>query len=587
LRRGSPVRRLNGTLLCITFVLSLFVGRLVQLQGLDSAKYRTLANRQRLTTIPIPAVRGSITASNGTVLAMTVQTDLVFADPTQIRPPMRAAVARKLAGLLQLTPAAILARLDHPSSPKYVVLAKQVSAATAGRITALGLPGIALDPSYSRSYPNGDLAAGLLGFTGVNPRNGELIGAAGLEEKYNPLLTGKDGREEVETGTDGEPIPLTEAKIQPEVPARNLVLTIQPALQFEAEQACEQQVKVSRARNCTIVIMRPGTGQILAMAQWPTFSPAAAAAGTTTATPDIPVANVFAPGSTGKVITVAAALERGGQTPRSAYTVPDRIIVDGYPFRDAEIHSTVRYTVAGILANSSNVGMVQVVQHVSPQEQYKYLRAFGLGSATGLSLPGESPGILPPPADWTGGQAAERYELSFGQGIAVNAVQMASVYATIANGGVRVAPSIVAGTTSSAGKFTPVPAPARRRVLRPRTSRELIRILQQVPLVDEVADEPWGLIAGYSIAAKTGTAQEPDPAKGNCLCEYGSSYIGMAPARHPQVVVAVNVQDPRAHGFFGDQVAGPVFYNVMKFTLQTLKIPPDGDPLPHVRLIAP
>jgi cell division protein FtsI (penicillin-binding protein 3) len=293
---------------------------------------------------------------------------------------------------------------------------------------------------------------------------------------------------------------------------------------------------------------------------------------------------VFAPGSTAKVITVAAALEQGGQTPTSAYTIPDQIVVDGYPFRDAETHPTVRYTVAGILAHSSNVGMVQVVRHVSPQVQYKYLRAFGIGSATGLGLPGESTGLLPRPSQWTGGQAGERYELSFGQGVAVNAVQMASVYATIANGGVRVTPSIVAGTTSSAGKFVPAAAPARRRVLRAKTARELIKILQQVPVVDEAANEPWGLIAGYSIAAKTGTAQEPN---GSCLCAYGSSYIGMAPASHPQVVVAVNIQDPTARGYFGDEVAGPAFYNVMKFSLQTLKIPPDGGGRPYVRLTAP
>jgi cell division protein FtsI (penicillin-binding protein 3) len=581
LRRGSPVRRLNVTLLCIGFVLSLFVGRLVQLQGLDSARYRTLANHQRLP-IPIPAVRGSITASDGSVLAMTVQTDLVYADPTQIPPPKRPEVAAKLAGQLHMAAAVILGLLNHPSSPKYVVLAPVVTMAAAGRINALGLPGIAMKSSYSRSYPAGDLAANLLGFTDASSGSGDLKGAAGLEEQYNSLLAGKDGSEQEQTGTNGQPIPLTAAKILPGVPARNLTLTIQPAIQFEAEQACAQRVMQTRARTCTIVVIQPRTGKILALAQWPTFNPAAPSSYAATA--DIGVANVFAPGSTAKVITVAAALEHGGQTPTSAYTIPDQIVVDGYPFRDAETHPTVRYTVAGILARSSNVGMVQVVQHVSPQVQYSYLRAFGLGSATGLGLPGESPGILPPASQWTGGQAGERYELAFGQGIAVNAVQMASVYATIANGGVRVAPSIVAGTTSSAGKFTPAAAPQRRRVLRAKTARELIKILQQVPLVDEAANEPWGLIAGYSIAAKTGTAQEPS---GKCLCQYGSSYIGIAPARHPQVVVAVNIQDPTSGRYFGDEVAGPAFYNVMKFTLQTLKIPPDGGGQPYVRLTAP
>ena len=565
-------------------MLSLFVGRLVQLQGLDSARYRTLANSQRggFTPIVIPAVRGSITASDGTILAMTVQTDLVYADPSQIPQPMRAEVAGKLAGQLNMAAAAVLGLLNHPTSPKYVVLAPEVSMAVANRISALGLPGIAMTPSYSRSYPNGDLAANVLGFTNVSGQGGDLKGVAGLEEQYNPLLAGKDGSEEQETGTNGQPIPLTVAKVKPGVPARNLNLTIQPAIQFQAEQTCKQRVSQTHARTCTIVVIQPRTGKILALAQWPTFNPAAPPS--YAATTDIPVASVFAPGSTAKVITVAAALERGGQTPTSPYTIPGQIVVDGYPFRDAETHPTVRYTVAGILAHSSNVGMVQVVQHVSPQVQYKYLRAFGLGSPTGLGLPGESAGMLPPPSQWTGGQAGERYELSFGQGLAVNAVQMASVYATIANGGVRVAPSIVAGTTSSTGRFTPAAAPSRRRVLRAGTARELIKILQQVPVLNEAANEPWGLIAGYSIAAKTGTAQEPS---GRCLCAYGSSYIGMAPARHPQVVVAVNIQHPTAQGYFGVQVAGPAFYNVMKFALQTLNIPPDGGGRPYVRLSAP
>jgi cell division protein FtsI (penicillin-binding protein 3) len=570
---------------CFAVVISLFVGRLVQLQGMDSATYRTLANRQRLATIPIQVTRGSITASNGTVLAMTVQTDLVFADPAQMKPAsVRAEAASELAGPLQMTEPAILALLNHPSSPQYQVLKDSVPLASATRITSLKLPGISMKATYSRIYPDGDLAASLLGFTDVGS-TGQLAGVAGLEQEYNKPLAGKNGSEQVETGPDGQPIPLTQGKSTPAVQSRNLRLTIQPDIQFEAEQQCRLRVILAKARSCTIVIMQPSTGNILALAQWPTFNPAAPAS--YAATSDLGVSSVFAPGSTAKVITVAAALEHGGQTPMSAYTIPDQIVVDGYPFHDSEPHPTTRYTIAGILAHSSNVGMVQVVQHVSPQEQYKYFRAFGLGSPSGLGLPGESPGILPPPSQWIGGAADERYELSFGQGIAVNAVQMASVYATIANGGVRVQPSVVAGTTSSSGAFTAAPASPRRRVLKPKTARELMAILQQVPVVDAQAGEPWGLVAGYSIAAKTGTAQEPDPAHPSCLCQYGSSYIGIAPARHPQVVVAVNVQDPTAQGYFGDEIAGPVFYNVMRFVLQTLKIPPDGGGRPYVRLTAP
>jgi cell division protein FtsI (penicillin-binding protein 3) len=293
------------------------------------------------------------------------------------------------------------------------------------------------------------------------------------------------------------------------------------------------------------------------------------------------VASVFEPGSTAKVITVAAALEQGGQTAMSPYNIPNSIEEDGFPFHDAEVHPDEHLTIAGILANSSNVGMVQVVQHVSPAVQYRYYRKFGLGSLTGLGLPGESPGLLAPVAQWN---AATRYTLSFGQGVAATAIQMADVYATIANGGVRVTPSIVAGTTNSHGKFIPAARPKRTRVLQPRTASELMKILQQVPGVDDLGGEPWGEIDGYSIAAKTGTAQLADPQKGGCLCEYGSSYIGIAPADNPQLVVAVHVEDPKRKGYFGDQVAGPVFNQVMKFALQTEKIAPSGEQPPKVRL---
>jgi cell division protein FtsI (penicillin-binding protein 3) len=553
------------------------------LQGFDSSRYERAAADQRLKIVPIPAVRGTITAANGTVLAMTAQTDLVFADPALIATDKRAAIAARLAGPLGMPASKIVDRMNHATSPEYVELRQNVPSAAGDEISKLNLLGIGEKPSYARVYPNGDLAANLLGFA-VSGSNGDSPhGVAGLEYKYNSLLSGRSGEQEIETGSGGQPIPFTPDKIKPQVPAGSLRLTIQPDLQWAAQQACHWQVVRTRADNCSVVIMQPHTGRILAMAQYPSFDPSSPSS--LGATQDIPVSNVFEPGSTGKVITVAAALERGGQTPMSAYNIPYRITVAGqFPFHDAEYHLTERLTVAGILAHSSNVGMVQVVQHVSPHTQYRYYRKFGLGSPTGLGLPGESPGLLPPTSQWSGDT---RYTLSFGQGVAVNAVQMASVYATIANNGVRVSPSVVAGTTSGQGTFTPAAKPASTRVLKPRTAHQLMAILQQVPRVDDAGGEPWGEIAGYPIAAKTGTAQLPDPHKHNCLCEYGSSYIGIAPASNPQILVAVHVQNPKRKGYFGDAVAGPVFNRVMKFALQSLKIAPSDAKPPYVRLTAP
>jgi cell division protein FtsI (penicillin-binding protein 3) len=595
IRRASSSRRLQASLGCVAFALSLVAGRLVQLQGLDGAAYRALANKSRLQVTRIPAERGSITTADGTTLAMTVQEDTVTADPPQLTgisaratAAMRQRVAGILAGPLHMTASAIVGKLDHPPriSPDYVLLAQGVPAPAASRIEAVltkdNLAGIYFKPTYARSYPNGDLASNVVGFTTATGPGNDLAGQAGIEQSFNTLLSGRDGREEAETGIDGQPIPFTSSKIRPLVPGGGVRLTILASLQYEAQQACEEQVKKNNADSCTIVVEQPGTGKILAMAQYPTFDPANVTSYSSTL--DTPFSSVFPPGSTAKVITAAAALEHG-QTPMTPYTVPENILVDGiYPFHDADPHPTERLTLAGILAHSSNVGMVQVAENVSPQVQYHYLRAFGLGEPTGLPLPNPSDGLLPPPSKWWGDQ---RYTLAFGQGVAATAVQMAGAYATIANGGVRVSPSIVAGTTKPSGAFVPAPPPHRQRVIRASTAHELTGILQQVPYLDAtLAYQPWGVIPGYSVASKTGTAQVWD-ARAHCLCQYGSSYIGMAPASDPKVVVAVNIQNPRKADYFGNYVAGPAFYHVMKFALQTLKIPPDGGKRPNVRLTAP
>jgi cell division protein FtsI (penicillin-binding protein 3) len=559
-------------------VLTLFAARLVQLQGMEAGKYRVLALKQRNLTIPLPAVRGTITGANGEVLAMTVATYLVYADPPMMPMADQAQVATKLAAYLNMPADQILSLIQHPTSQQYVVLAKGVSAQTGDAIQALNLPGIALTPSYARSYPDADTTANIVGFTGTN--QGTLTGAAGIEQEFNSLLAGRAGSEQVQIGTNGEQIPLAGSSDRQVVNGSDLRLTIVPALQYDAEQACAAQVAKSKASNCTVVIIQPKTGYVLAMAQWPTYDPSTITNVGQAA--NIAVQNEFQPGSTAKVITAAAAFEQGGQTPMSAYKIPYQINEGGQLIHDAEWAPGERYTIAGIIAHSSNVGISQVAAHITPQVQYDYLRAFGLGQPSGLGLPGETSGELPPVSQWW---PDTRYTLAFGQGVAVTAVQMAEVYATIANDGVRVRPTLVEGTTNSAGKYTPAGPSPSKRVLQAKTAQELRQILEQVPAIDADGGQPWGIIPGYAIAAKTGTSQESN---GSCaLCVYGSSYIGMAPGNDPQLVIAVNVQNPRKGGYYGDVVAGPVFYQVMKEALATLQIPPDGATPANIRLTAP
>jgi cell division protein FtsI (penicillin-binding protein 3) len=567
-------------LLAIIFVLTMFAARLVQLQGLQAGHYRTLALKQRDLTIHLPAVRGSITGANGEVLAMTVATYLVYADPPQMPVADQVQVATKLASYIKVPAYQILQLIQQPTSPQYVVLAKGVSAQMGNEIQALNLPGIALTPSYARSYPDGDVTANIIGFTGTNGQSGALTGAAGLEQEYNSLLAGRAGVEQVQISTNHQQIPLAGSNDRPVVDGSSLRLTIVPALQYDAEQACAAQVAKSDANSCTVVIIQPKTGHVLAMAQWPTYDPSTIT--DVNQATDIAAQDEFQPGSTAKVITAAAAFEHGGQAPMSAYNIPYQINEGGQIIRDAEWGPGERYTIAGIIAHSSNVGMSQVAAHITPQVQYDYLRAFGLGQPSGLGLPGETAGELPPVSQWW---PDTRYTLAFGQGVAANAIQMAEVYATIANNGVRVQPTLVEGTTNPAGTYTPAAPSPSRRVIQTKTAQELRQILEQVPGLNAQGGQPWGIIPGYAVAAKTGTSQESN---GTCaLCVYGSSYIGMAPGNNPQLVIAVNVQNPRRGGYFGIQVAGPVFYQVMKEALATLQIPPDGATPAKVRLTAP
>jgi cell division protein FtsI (penicillin-binding protein 3) len=568
----------------------LFAGRLVQLQGMESAHYKQLASKEQLQKITVPAVRGTIrgSGSDGQILAMTLEQYTIAWDPTQIPDAKKPADAQRLAGLLGVPAAKVLDLLRHPSSKQYVQLATGVSAGNEQKIVDLDIPGMVPpqtmsppQPTFTRLYPNGNSTQDVVGLTHVtNPDTGVISGYAGIEEEYNTLLTGTNGSEEVMTGLDKQPIPLAGAQDTPAKDGTSIKLTINPELQYAAQQACQQEVAKTKAQNCSVVIMQPKTGAILAMAQWPN-----------TPGTNIAVQNAFTPGSTAKVITAAAAFEHSNVTPMSTYNIPYQIYRGGILIHDAEWSPGEHYTVAGIIANSSNIGMSQVVQSVPEDLQYQYLKNFGLDEPTGLNMPDETKGLLGSPSEWS---ADERYTLSYGQGIGVNAVQMASVYATIANDGVRVQPTLIAGTYNAAGQYVPAKPSPSTKVIQPKTAKELVQILQQVPAVDDQANQRWGDIAGYAIAAKTGTASElplagmkPCP-KSNRECVHGSSYIGMAPGNDPQVVVAVNVQAPDTRtDYFGDQVAGPVFYSTMVAALQTLQIQPQpGLVAPYVRLNA-
>src|SRR6266542_3133352 len=271
-RRGDPMRRLRVGVVGIAFVLSLFAGRLVQLQGMEYGKYRAIAQHERLHKLPLPAVRGGIEGADGSPLAITVQADLVFADPSLMRGTTRAQTeadraryASQLAGPLGIAASDILYKINNPPAPEYVVLKDMVTPEVADQISKLPIPGIAMTPEYRRVYPDGSLAAGLLGFT-TTDSSGVLHGAAGLEYAGNALLAGRNGSQVIELSTDGQPIPTAGGREVPARPGRSIRLTILPDLQWEAERACAARVRAVKADSCTAVVVQPRTGQILAMA---------------------------------------------------------------------------------------------------------------------------------------------------------------------------------------------------------------------------------------------------------------------------------------------------------------------------------
>jgi cell division protein FtsI (penicillin-binding protein 3) len=416
------------------------------------------------------------------------------------------------------------------------------------------------------------LAASILGFVGVDGH-----GLAGLEYADDALLAGTDGRQIVEIGANGSVIPDTRVVEFPARPGSTLQLTLDRAIQWEAQQAITTQVQRTGASTGTVIVMNPRTGEILALATAPGYDPNRPLAGESFADPA--VSDVYEPGSVNKIITMSAALQENVDTPLTPITIPPDITVDGSVFHDAEVHGTERLTLTGVLAISSNIGAIEVAEGLGAPTLYHFLQTYGFGRLTGSGLPGESAGLLPPLAQWSGTTLPT---VAFGQGIAVTALQVASVYATIANGGVRIAPHVVKEIVSASGRVTVPASPPSQRVISPTVARELSNMLEAVTTDQGTA--PAAQITGYRVAGKTGTANRPNGQGG--YAGYTASFVGFAPADRPQLLVEVVLQQP-LRGHFGGAVAAPVFHDVMSFALQELHIPPTFTAPPVAQITAP
>ncbi|WP_308201547.1 peptidoglycan D,D-transpeptidase FtsI family protein, partial [Sphaerisporangium perillae] len=572
LRLGNPSRRINVGLLGMAVVLSLFAGRLVQLQGLDSKVFEAKAATLRVHEEALPARRGSITDVNGHELAITVEARQISADPTKVPPAKRDQVAASLAALLKVDKNEIVAKLAQTKT-QYTLLAGNVPMGTATSVLKLKIDGVAATPHYQRLYPGGNLAGGLLGFVGV-----EGHGLTGFEQVYDKLLAGKDGSQTIETGGTGQRIPMTRSIRQEPVAGQGIRLTIDRDVQWAAQEAIARQVKDTGARSGSVIVMDVRTGQVVAMANAPEVDLNNWRKAPSADLGNRAVSEVFEPGSTNKVITAAAALEAGAVRPETVFEVKDKYQCADRLLSDAHPHAPEHLTFTGIIAESSNVGTIMVADKVGDQPLYNMLKAFGFGAKTGAGFYGEEAGLLPRRESWSGSQ---RCTIAFGQGVSVTALQMASVYQTIANGGVRITPQIVAGTIDQHHKLIPAKPAKQSRVITARTAKDITGMLEAA-VSAEGSTGSLAAIKGYRVAGKTGTAMRYDE---NCrgYCGYTATFVGFTPADAPRLVALAVLQAPE-NGHFGGEIAAPVFKDVMTFALKSRKIPPTGTTAPSVRM---
>ncbi len=512
-------------------------------------KLVSLAHQEQQSEIALPATRGEILDRNGAPLAEDEQQQTVFATPYMLSDPDTAAA--RLATLLHIPQPPLLRALSDKKSG-FAYVARQIAPSLAAKAVGLGLPGVASYPEDKRIYPGKTLATQILGLVGSDGQ-----GLAGIEYAENSKLSGKPGQETVITDPAGQALHTVSSS--PAQPGQNVHLTIDEAIQLQTEQILASTVARYHALGATAIVENPSTGEIYAMANAPLVKASAFASHPALAR-NRAITDVYEPGSTFKVVTIAACLADGAVTPSTSFVLPPSIRVGGYVVHDAEARPTERMTVTQILAKSSNVGVVTLAErYLGKDRLLQWTKRFGFGRPTGIDFPGEAAGLLP--TQWS---ASTIGNVPFGQGIAVTPIQMAAVYAAIANGGVWVRPHLTAQIGTQ-----PVGS-AKRRLISPQVDKELTAMLSNV-VADGTGTEAQ--IPGYAVAGKTGTAQKVlANGRGYSNTAFDASFVGFVPASHPQLCVLVMVDQPDV--IYGGSVAAPAFRDIASFALQDLEIAP-------------
>ena len=563
-------RRMRLFLTVSAILVLVFAVRLIDFQIVRAEAISEHSYDKRSVTRTIPAVRGDIIDANGNLLATTVYRYDINAAPSMVRPVERVidgvpqiisveAVAADLARILQEDISVLLPKLAGTSN--YVNLKKRVDAETHRQIVDLGVPWLFSDSYQNRLYPNGAVAGNLLGFVDID---GKAI--AGLERQFNACLAGIDGQESFERGVDGIRIPSSAVVTQEVKHGRDLVLTIDSGLQYQAQQVLASEVERLEADWAVAVVIEVKTGKIVLAAEAPSVDPNNPGM----SPPQERGARVFQfayePGSTMKSITAATAMDLGFANTGTRVSAPDSIAVFDSVISDSFSHDTLNLTLSGVLRYSSNVGTILIARDIPASSRYEYMQRFGFGKPTEVGFEGETSGVLNDYRKWDG---VTNLTTTFGQGLSVSPVQMASAYQAIANGGVRLNPILVAGCKDQDGELTSIPKSTATQVVSTQTARDLVLMLEKV--VEDGAIGKATAVPGYRSAGKTGTAEIPEGSGYGDF--FATSFFGMAPTEDPQYAMGVVVYKPRA--VYTNSMSAAVGYQkILSQILLSNRVPP-------------
>ena len=562
-RRGSPVKRMRIISLVLVLLTVVSALRLIQVQIVDTGALAQRAESSRLASTPLAGQRGTIYDINGMPLAQSVEAFNFAVDQTLVEDAP--GLAARIAPIVDLPSDEVEKALVGDA--KFAYVARFITPAQASALREMEEPAFGFEPTLNREYPGGDLAANVIGYVGLDGH-----GLAGVEVAQEDTLAGVDGLRRVEV-SNGRLIPTATDELVAPQTGDSLRLTLDQDLQFLAQDAISRQVAASRAQSGTVIVMEVKTGRILAMASVPTVDANDPGSGKPEDLQNRAVVEAFEPGSTSKIMTMAAVINEGKADPLTPFTVKDSIDRGTRTFRDHDPHPTYEMTLAGILAKSSNTGSIEAAELIGEDKFYEYLRRFGVGDPTGAGFPGEASGYVPPTSEWTDSTFPT---LAFGQGLSVSALQITSIFQTIANEGVRVQPHIVESVIGADGEEVPIEGPETTKVVEPETADAVLKMMEGVVSPDGTASN--AAIPGYRVGGKTGTANRIDDSCG-CYRGYTASFIGVAPADDPELVAAVIVQDPKGT-YMGSSNGAPVFKEVMTAALISLGIPPTNNDEP-------